>query len=178
MNLNRNCSEQCRFVKANSADDFDRMQRAPVAQRLLRGFRFEGVPAIDRAASGEQGLEFGVGAALAEEIADVVEIVRQELAGKVEHHRFAEPEFALVRERDVFLLIVDIVRQLVVHLLVIQKIGLIVYFTGPLADEGEKFTDAAARIGELEGTSNVRDTHWHCFRLPSDEVSFVSNSGI
>ncbi len=78
------------------------MQRAPVAQRLLRDSRFEDVPVIDRTSSGEQGLEFRVGAPPAEEIADVVEIVRQELASKIQHQRLAQPELTFVRERDDF----------------------------------------------------------------------------
>jgi hypothetical protein len=78
------------------------MHCAPVAQRLRRGFRFEGVPGIDRTSSGEQVLEFRVGTSPAEEIADVVEIVGQKLARKIEHQRLAQPELAFVRERDVF----------------------------------------------------------------------------
>ena len=153
---------------ANSADNFDRMQRAPVAQRLLRDSRFEGVPVIDRTSSGEQGLEFRVGAPPAEEIADVVEIVRQELASKIQHQRLAQPELTFVRERDVFLLVVDVVRQFVVHLCCVWKIGLIVDCPGPLANEGEKFSHVAAGVGELEGLANVPDTHWHGFRLQPD----------
>ena len=92
------------------------MHRAPVAQGSLFGFRLEGMPAIDRTASGEQRLEFRIGAPLAEGGTDVVEIVRQELPCKIEDQRFAQAEFALVWKRDIFLLVVDVVRQLVVKL--------------------------------------------------------------
>jgi hypothetical protein len=65
-----------------SAGDFDRMERAPLAQRLLRGFRFEIVPALKGVSSRQQGAKFLVGASLAEDEPDLVEIIRQERAGK------------------------------------------------------------------------------------------------
>lgn len=46
----------------------------------------------------------------------LLRIVRQKFAGEVEHQRLAQAQLALVRERDVFLLLVDVVRELVVEL--------------------------------------------------------------
>jgi hypothetical protein len=83
-----------------------------------------------------------------------------------------------VRERDVFVLVVNIIRQFVVHVRKIGHIGLVVDFAGRLADDGEKRSHTAAGVGEIEGRGNLRDSHWHGFRLPSEQVSFASKSGI
>ncbi|KYK46135.1 hypothetical protein A1D31_33650 [Bradyrhizobium liaoningense] len=72
------------------------------------------MPSIDRSPSGEQGLELLMGASLAEEIANLVQIIRQELADKGDHKRLAEVEVSCIRDPQVFGLVVDIVRQLVV----------------------------------------------------------------
>lgn len=59
-----------------SSHDLNLIFLAPIAQRPLRCLILEGVPAIERAALGEHGLELRIGAPLAEEIPDIVEIVR------------------------------------------------------------------------------------------------------
>src|SRR5690242_10890826 len=80
----------------NSICDLDFMQCAPIAQGLLRRLVLEGVPSLDGAAPGEQGPEFLVSTPPAEDIPDLVVIVRQVLARKGEHQRLAEVEAILV----------------------------------------------------------------------------------
>ncbi len=52
------------------------------------------MPGIDRAPSGEQGLELLGGTAFAEDVANLVEIIRQALAGESQHEGLAEAEIA------------------------------------------------------------------------------------
>jgi hypothetical protein len=97
-----------------SAGDFYRIELAPFAQRTFRGFRFEIMPAIKRGSSYQQGSKFLVGAFLAEDVSDLIEVVWQKLACKVQHQRLAEIELASVGDRDVVLIILDVIGQLVV----------------------------------------------------------------
>ena len=78
-----------------STGDFDRMVLAPFAQGLFGGFRFEGVPAIEGLCSGQQGSKPLVGAALAEDVSELIEVIRQKLACKIQRQRLAETEFPL-----------------------------------------------------------------------------------
>jgi hypothetical protein len=65
-------------------DDLDLVQRASLAQGLLRRLVLGRVPAADRTAPREQGLEVLVSTPPAEDIPDLIEIIRQLLACKVE----------------------------------------------------------------------------------------------
>jgi hypothetical protein len=59
-----------------SAGKLYRIDFAPVAQRAFGRLRFEIVPAIDGLASRQQGAEFRVGAPPAEDVSNLVEVIR------------------------------------------------------------------------------------------------------
>lgn len=99
------------------------MEFAPVAQRLVRRLLFESVRALERVSSHQQGFEFLIDAALAEHVFHVIEVVGQEFAGKVQRQGLAETEVSLVGNRDVVLVILDVVWQPIVELVQIGKFG-------------------------------------------------------
>src|SRR5260370_17478258 len=76
---------------ARSVYDLYRVELAPFAQRLFCGFRFEIIPALEDVSSYHQSSKFPVGASFAEDVSDLIEIVRQKLARKVHHHRLSHP---------------------------------------------------------------------------------------
>lgn len=78
------------------------------------GFDFELVPSIEDVPSRHQGAKLPVGAALAEHISDLIKIVRQEFARKIQYQRLAEVKLPPVGNGDVFLFILDVVQQFVV----------------------------------------------------------------
>src|SRR5713101_2814103 len=106
-----------------SAGDFYRIELAPLAQRSFRGFRFEIVPGIKNVSSYQQRSKFFVGASLAEHVSNLIEVAWQEFACKVQRQRLAETELSFVGDRDVFLIILDIIRHLVVQLRRFVQIG-------------------------------------------------------
>ncbi len=93
----------------SSVDDGYRIEFAPIAQRSFGRLRFELVPAINGFSPRQQGAEFRVGASLAEYVSNLIKIFWQKFARKVQHQRLAEIEFSLVGDRDVFLIVVDII---------------------------------------------------------------------
>jgi hypothetical protein len=120
-----------------SVDDLDGMDLAPIAQGPLRRLVPVVMPGIDRSPSGEQGLELLIGASLAEEITNLVQIIRQQLADEGDHKRLAEVEISRVRDPQVLGLVFDIVRQFVVfELLQVILIELVVDLSRLPADEG------------------------------------------
>ena len=92
---------------------FDRIYRAPFAQGSLRSFRCEIMPAIEGMSSCQQRFEFRIGALPAEYISDLMEVVRQKFAGKIQDQRLAETELAFAGDRDIVLVIIDVIGQLV-----------------------------------------------------------------
>jgi hypothetical protein len=106
-----------------------------VAQRLVRRLLFESVPAVEGVPSRQQGLEFRVGAALAEHVSDVVEVVGQVFAGKLQRQRLAETELALIGNRDVVLIIRVFVRQLILELVNTGEFGAQVDLAGAPAQD-------------------------------------------
>src|SRR5260370_32923624 len=84
---------------ARSVYDLYRVELAPFAQRLFCGFRFEIIPALEDVSSYHQSSKFPVGASFAEDVSDLIEIVRQKLARKVQHHRLAAAQLSFVVAR-------------------------------------------------------------------------------
>ncbi|WP_167767704.1 hypothetical protein [Bradyrhizobium frederickii] len=83
-------------------------------------------------------------------MADVVEIIRQELADKGQRQGLAEAEISFVREREIFLPVVDVIGQFVVELFPVHEVGLIEDISGLFADEGAKLPHVAVGVGELD----------------------------
>jgi hypothetical protein len=83
-----------------SIGELDRIELAPFAQGAFRGFRFEIVPALEHISSDQQRSKFLVGATLAEDVSDLVEIIGQEFARKIQCQWFAEIEVTLARDRS------------------------------------------------------------------------------
>lgn len=94
-----------------SAADLDVVIRAPGLQRFFRGFLLEVVPSINGAPVLQKILEAGIGTRPAEDLSNLIEIVGQVVARECQHQRFAEIEFALVRDGDVSFVVLDVVRQ-------------------------------------------------------------------
>ena len=97
---------------------------APGAQRSFRRLRFELVPAINVVSSRQPGAKFPVGARLAEDVPNLVEVARQIFARKVQHKRLAEAELSFVGDRYIFIVILDVVRQLIIQFVHVGKFEL------------------------------------------------------
>src|ERR1700736_4026820 len=85
-----------------SAGDFYRIELAPLAQGLFGGFRFEIVPGIKSVSSYQQRSKFFVGASLAEDISNLIEVAWQEFACKVQRQRLSGTEPPFFRGSGVF----------------------------------------------------------------------------
>jgi hypothetical protein len=79
-----------------------RIELAAFAQGSFCGFRFEIVPLLEHICSYYQGPEFLVGASFAEYISDLIEVVRQKFARKVQRQRLAESEPPFAGDCNVF----------------------------------------------------------------------------
>jgi hypothetical protein len=99
-----------------------------------------------------------VGAAPAEHIPDLIKIVRQEFAGEIHYQRLAEVKVPLAGDRDVFLLVLDVVRYLLVEF--VQGIGAPIDLARPPAQEGLVRADAGA-ADEFEREFYVRKAGRH-----------------
>jgi hypothetical protein len=86
------------------------VELAPIAQRSFGGFRFKVIPAIESTSSCQQGAEFRVGTFFAEYVSNLIVIVWQKFADKIQHRRLAEVELPLVWDRYVFFIILDVIR--------------------------------------------------------------------
>jgi hypothetical protein len=134
--------------------------RTSRAQRPFRCVCLERVPAVDGPSSPEQGLEFRVRAAPAADLANLVEIVRQAFACKVERKRLAEAERPFVGDRDVFLVVGDVFGQLIVEFGQVGKFGVMVDFAGLSADIGVVFP-AAVHVDKHERLEDVVEADRH-----------------
>src|SRR6202022_3779722 len=151
-------------LPTGSVGDFYRIGLAPFAQRLFRGFRFEIVPPIKGASSYQQRSKFWVGASLAEYVSDLIEVVWQKFACKVQRQRLAETELSFVGDRDVFLVILDVIGHLVVQFVQfvqVGKFGVPVDLARPPVEDGLMLANAA-ESNEFEGVEDFlkADGHW------------------
>jgi hypothetical protein len=133
-----------------SAGDFDRIDLAPFAQCPLGGLRFEIVPSLKNISSYYQSPEFPEAALLAEHVSDLIEVIRQKFARKIQRQRLAETEFPLVGNVDVFLLIVDVIGQFIVELFQIGKFSMLIDLARPPAEDRPILTEASAHCDEFE----------------------------
>src|SRR5438876_10927857 len=99
------CALRCYRVFQVSIGNFYRVEFAPFAQRLFRGVRFEIVPALKGVSARQQGSKFLVGASLAEHVSNLIKVVWQKFACKIQHQLLAETELSSVGDRNVFLII-------------------------------------------------------------------------
>src|SRR5260370_1823037 len=125
-----------------------RIELAPFAQGSLRGFRFEIVPALEHVSSYDQGPEFLVGASFAEGISDLIEVIRQKFARKVQRQRLAESELPFAGDCNVFLIILDIIRQLIIEFFEVGKFRVEVDLARPPAQVG--LMQAGGAVNEFE----------------------------
>src|SRR6266851_3239183 len=145
-----------------SGGDFDRIELAPFAQCAFRGFRFEIVPAIEGVSSRQQGSKLPVGTTLAEHVSDLIEIIRQKFASKVQRQRLAETELSFVGDRDVVLAILDVIRKLIVQLVQIGEFGAAINLARPPAQDRLMQAGAAAS-NEVEREENFLKAGGHAF---------------
>ena len=141
-----------------SVAELYRIELAPLPQRAILGFRLEIVPPIEHAPVLQQIPESGVGAAPAENLPNLVEVVGQKFAGEVQRQRLAEIELPLVGDPEVFVVVLDAVRQ---FLDIIQELGMPMDLARLLAQKGLVLAHAVA-ADELEGQHDVleADRHW------------------
>ena len=88
---------------------------------------------IEHAPSIQQIFEFGVGAPSAEKLPNAIEVAGQELAGEVQRERLPEIELSLVRYGEVFLAVVDVIRQ---YVQVVAELGMTIELARLLAQIG------------------------------------------
>ncbi|WP_348628750.1 hypothetical protein [Mesorhizobium sp. M2A.F.Ca.ET.017.03.2.1] len=108
--------------------------------------RFESVPLIECTPSLQQIFESGVRASFAEDFLNVTDVVLKKLTGEVQHERLAQVEFFLVRYLDVFVAVVDIVRQFIQ---ITREFGMPIKRAGLLAQTRLMFSHAP-RTDEFE----------------------------
>src|ERR1700736_1803417 len=149
-----------------SAGDFYRIELAPLAQGLFGGFRFEFVPGIKSVSSYQQRSKFFVGASLAEDISNLIEVAWQEFACKVQRQRLAETEVSFVGDRDVFLIILDVIGHLVVQFVQVGKFGAAIDLAGAPAQDGLMRAEVSAHSKEFERCEYFlkADGHWSAWR--------------
>jgi hypothetical protein len=104
------------------------------------------VPAFKSAFSDQQRAKFLIGASFAEHVSDLIEIIRQKFAREVQ--RLAETELSFVGDRDVVLVILDVIRKLIVQLVQIGEFGAPIDLARPPAHDG--LMQAGAAFNELE----------------------------
>src|SRR5215472_3192394 len=124
------------------------MNFAPFAQGLLGGPGFEIVPLVERAPPRQQVLKGRIGTSPAEDAPDLVEIVRQEFARKVEHERLAEIELSLIGNDNIVVAVFKIIRQRLLIVLV-QSLRMFIDLPGPPTNEGLMLAHAV-EAGEHE----------------------------
>jgi hypothetical protein len=101
------------------------------------------VPAFKSAFSDQQRAKFLVGASFAEHVSDLIEIIRQKFAREV-----SGTELSFVGDRDVVLVILDVIRKLIVQLVQIGEFGAPIDLARPPAHDG--LMQAGAAFNELE----------------------------
>jgi hypothetical protein len=106
---------------------------APFPQGRFGRLGLEIVPLIEGLLSLQQIPEPPIGAPLIEYPPDFIEFVRKKFSGEREHQRRAEIEFLLVRDRELFFLVVGIVRPC---LDVLLHVGLPKKLAGLPAEDG------------------------------------------
>jgi hypothetical protein len=131
-----------------SAGDFNGIELAPLAQRTLRGFRFEIIPALEDISTDQQRSEVFVGATLAEHISNLIEVIGQKFARKIQDHALAEIELSFVGDRDIFLVVLDIIWQFFLNSVQIGSFGTPMYLSRLSAKE--RLMQAAAACNEFE----------------------------
>ena len=117
------------------------------------------MPLIQRAPVDQKILEPGIGAPFLEHLSNLLVVVRQELAGKVQHERLAEIELLLARYLDVFVGVVDVIRQFLL-LVIIERFGMPIELARLLAQEGLMVV-ARAAADEVEGQHQIGPADRH-----------------
>src|SRR5215469_696940 len=127
-----------------------RIEFAPFPQRSFGRFRFEIVPAINHVPSRQQGSEFRVRASPVKYVSNLIKIIRKEFARKVQRQRLTETELTFRGDRHVFLIILDVVGQLIVQLVEFGKFGVPVDLARLPAQNGLMFAEAVGHPDKLE----------------------------
>lgn len=107
----------------------------------------------------QQGSKFPVGASFAENVSDLIEVVWQEFAHKIQYQRFAETELSFVGDRDVILFILDVIGQLIVEPVQVGELGTPIDGARPPAEDGLMLADAASDEFEREEYVLKADGH-------------------
>src|SRR6266568_4773417 len=94
-----------------------------------------------------KSLNFAYAPPLAEDVSNLVEVVRQAFARKVEHKWLAETKIALVGNRDVLLVVFNVVGEFV--FLLAGKFNVHVNLTSRLAQNGLVLAEDALKGGKL-----------------------------
>src|SRR6266567_1078501 len=117
------------------------------------------MPAVNRVSSRQQISEFRVRPPLAEDVSNLVEVVRQAFARKVEHKWLAETKIALVGNRDVLLVVFNVVGEFV--FLLAGKFNVHVNLTSRLAHNGLVLAEDALKGDKLQRVDQFGKAHGH-----------------
>ena len=106
------------------------------------------LPNSVRVSSYYQGPEFLVGASFAEYISDLIEVIRQKFARKIQRQRLAESELPFAGDHKVFLIILDIIRQPIIQFFEVGEFRVEVDLARQPAQVG--LMQAGATVNEFE----------------------------
>src|SRR5262249_34282511 len=136
--------------------EIDPVLRAPLPQSRLLGVVREIVPPFEDAPPRQQILISVVSTPSAEDVANFVVVVGQELTSETQDQRLAEIELSLIRNRNIFL-VADIVGQ---FLVVVAELGVPIDLARLPVEIGFILAHAAA-AHEFEGELEVRKVDRH-----------------